>query len=219
MINSVKKIKCPKCGEMHEVTVWESINTGEAPDLKADILARKINIMQCRSCNTTAIISEPLLYTDEEKKLMIYFAPCGNIEDKRRLYNGVRENTREEIKKIKGYNLRFVSEYNELMEKILVFDNGLNDKVTEFLKVLILVQEPEKAENRVIMFGKLENDYIEFIVQDKKEQQVYTTNIPMSTYDTLKNEIKMSGVKDYSFDWEIVDTNYASGLLTGMNNQ
>lgn len=218
MLNSQKEIKCPKCGTMTEMMVWESINAAEAPDLKADILARKINILECRECSQTALVSAPLLYTDEEKKLMIYFAPCKDAEEKKKLYEEVRRNTKSEIKSIEGYNLRFVTEYNELMEKILIFDNGFNDKTIEFLKMLILVQEPQKAEHRSAVFGKVEHDYIEFMVRDIKENQVYTTNIPMSTYDTLKEQLKSSGVKPYSFDWEIVDLNYASALLTGMNN-
>lgn len=216
MLNSVKKIKCPVCGTEQEVTVWESVNVSEAPDLKADILSRKVNIFECHECSAMALVPAMLLYTDEQKKLMIYFAPCG--DEKKKVYSELVKNTKDEIKSLDKYKLRFVTEYNDLMEKILIYDNELDDKTIEFLKMLILMQEPEKAGSRKAMYGKTENGYIEFMITDNKEKQVYTTNIDMSTYNNLKSELKASGVKDYSFGWEIVDMNYASGLLMGMNN-
>lgn len=217
MLNTVKKIKCPSCGAEQEVTVWESINVSEAPDLKADILSRKVNIFECHECASMALVPAMLLYTDEEKKLMIYFAPC-KADEKKKVYSELAENTKDEIKALDKYNLRFVTEYNDLMEKILIFDSGLDDKAVEFLKMLVLMQEPEKAEFRKAMYGKTENGYIELMITDSKEKQVYTTNIDMSTYNTLKNELKASGVKEYSFNWEMVDVNFASRLLMGMNN-
>lgn len=217
--NTTQDVKCPKCGQMHSTTVWNSINSKTDPDLKKEILERKINIFTCPDCEQTALMPTQLLYTDEEKKLMIYFAPCMTREEKMTIFAQACENTKEVLKTIDGYNLRFVTTYNELMEKILIFDAGFNDKAVEFLKLMILLQEPEKAENRIAMYGKTENDYIEFLVQDKAENQVYTSHIPRSTYDTISTELLHSGVKFKSFDWEIVDLDYSSKILTGMNNK
>lgn len=215
--NTQHEIKCPHCGEVNTVTVWDCVTAKSDPDLKQDILKRKINIFNCPICENPSLIPSPLLYSDEDKKLMIYFSPC-TAEDKQRLFEQAKSVTKNELKTIDGYNLRFVTSYNELMEKILVFDAGLNDKVTEFLKMMILIQEPEKAENRIAMYGKTENDYIEFMVQDKKDNQLYTSHIPKSTYDEVEKELLHSGVKLKSFDWEIIDLDYSSRLLTGMNN-
>lgn len=217
--NTTQNIKCPKCGQMHTMTVWNSITAKTEPDLKKDILERKINIFTCPDCSQMALMPSHLLYNDEDKKLMIYFAPCNTPEEKMTLFAQTKETTKDEIKSLTDYNLRFVTTYNELMEKILIFDAGFNDKVIEFLKMMILVQEPQKASSRIAMYGKAENDYIEFMVQDKTENQVYTSHIPRSTYDTIEKELLHSGVKFKSFDWEIVDLDYSSRLLTGMNNQ
>jgi len=216
--NTTQEIKCPKCGQLHTVTVWNSVSVKTEPDLKQDILERKINIFTCADCGQMALMPSHLLYSDADNKLMIYFAPCNTPEEKAELFAQTRQNTKEEIKDLYDYNLRFVTTYNELMEKILIFDAGLNDKVVEFLKMMILIQEPDKADNRIAMYGKVEDDAIEFMVQDKVENQVYTSKIPMETYDTLSKELLNSGVKFRSFDWEIVDLDYSSKLLTGMNN-
>lgn len=218
-INIKQQVKCPNCGQMSEITVWQSI-TAEDNDLKEDLLKGKINIFQCPSCSSAALMPTPLLYTDSAKKLMITFIPCNDESEKYRLFDSVKTTSKEsgELAGLDEYNLRFVSSYNELLEKLLVFENGMHDKVIELLKLLVLMQDTENMPHRVCMFGKSENDEIEFMVQDKKENRLYTSRVPMSTYETVKEQLRQSGVKYKSFDWEMVDAEYASNLLYGMNN-
>lgn len=219
-INSKQKIKCPQCGQYQEITVWHSITVSDSPDLKSDLLAGKVNIFRCDACSAPALLPTPLLYHDEEKRLMISFTPCENDVQKAQLFDNVKTASREsrELANLEDYDLRFVADYNQLLEKILVFDTDLHDKVTEFLKLLILMQEPEKMDNRTVMFGKKENSELEFLVQDKKENACYTSRVPIKTYDTIREALRQSGVKYKSFDWEIVDPDYAARLLNGMNN-
>lgn len=201
------------------MTVWQSVRA-EDTDLKADILKRKLNIFECDICGAQALYPEPLLYTDDEKKLMITFAPCADKASRDKMYEQIRKTSKTsgELDRLDGYNLRFVTDYNDLMEKILIFDNDLNDKVLEFIKLMILSQEPDKASKRRVMFGKKENSEIEFLVQDMSDGMMYTSRVPMVTYETVMTQLRQTGVKMYSFDWEIVDAEYSSRLLNGVNN-
>ena len=219
-INSSQKIKCPSCGNFQEITVWDSITVKDSEDLKKDLLSGNVNIFKCPSCSHKGLIPTPMLYHDEDKKLLISFTPCNDESLKQRLYSSVCEHSKTsgELEEYKEYNLRFVCEYNALLEKILIFDSNLNDKAVEIIKLLILSQEPEKEENRACIFGKKDNDEIEFIVQDFKEGQVYTSRVPLSTYETIWQQLRYSGVKPYSFDWELVDSEYANKLINGINN-
>lgn len=219
-INTTESVKCPECGRLHELCVWNSITVSDSPDLKKDLLSGKVNILRCETCGRVALLPYPLLYHDEEQKLLISFVPCVDDETKRRLFSNLKNNFKknDEIKKYEDYNLRFVSDFNEFLEKILVFDSGLHDKVTELIKLLILSQEPEKEENRTAVFGKKENGELEFLVRDVSEGMCYTSRVPVSTYDTLCSEIKKSGIKYKSFNFEEVNAEYASKIITGMNN-
>ncbi len=219
-LNAKQTIKCPKCGQMHEVTVWNSITVSDSPDLKEDLLKGRVNIFNCPACSHKALMPVPLLYHDEAKKLMISFSPCEDNVLKNQLFSEIKETSKEsgELKNLEGYNLRFVAEYNSLLEKILLSDSGLSDKAIELIKLMILTQEPEKSEHRVCMFGKFENDEIEFMVQDKKENQIYTSKVPKKSYDAIYEQLLLSGAKPYSFDWEMVDIDYAASLLNGLNN-
>lgn len=219
-INYKQSIKCPQCGHLQEMNVWSSITCDDSPDLKQDLLEAKINIFRCEDCGQAALVPAPLLYHDKDKKLLISFTPCNDNTQKLKLFEEVKKASREseELKEYEDYNLRFVTVYDELLEKLLIFDNGLHDKVIEVLKVLILTQEPEKAEHRSAVFGKTDGENLEFLIKDTKEMQFYTSKIPVSSYETIKEQLRLSGVKYKSFDWEIVDIDYGTGLLRGINN-
>ena len=218
---SIKEmIKCPSCHEKSDITVWQSISASDSPDLKEDLLKGRINIFTCGVCGKKALFPSPILYTDDSKKLVISFYPQENTAKTQQIFEEIKKSSEKsgELKKYPDYNLRFVTSYNDLLEKILIFDNGMNDKVIEVIKLLVLIQEQDKMAHRTCMFGKSDGTEIEFLVQDKLENQIYTSRVPISTYETLKIQLKNSGVKYKSFSWEIVDRSYAESLLRGANN-
>lgn len=219
-INSKQTIKCPKCGQMSDITVWNSITVSDGKDLKEDLLAGKVNIFRCPLCEQVALMPTPLLYHDEEKRLMMSFSPCSDTILAEQLYDNIKNSSKEsgELEKLEGYNLRFITDFNELIEKILIFDAGMNDKAIEVIKLMILSEDIEKSEQRTCRFGKMDNDNLEFMVYDTIEKQVYTSQVPKESYDSVWQSLRESGVKPYSFDWERVDGAYATKLLNGFNN-
>lgn len=219
-LNTKQNVKCPKCGQMSEVTVWNSITVKDSADLKQDLLRGRVNMFCCPSCSYTALMPTPMLYHDKDKKLMISFSPCDDPVLKNQLFDNVQKTSKEsgELEKLEGYNLRFITDYNELLEKILIFDNNMNDKTIEVLKLMVMSQEIDKVEQRVCRFGKMENGVIEFMIYDMKDRQTYTSSVPEETYETIAKSLMESGVKPYSFEWEMVDSSYATRLLQGFNN-
>ena len=219
-LNSKQNVRCPKFDQVTEVTVWNSITVSDSADLKQDLLRGKVNMFSCPSCGHTALMPSPMLYHDEKKRLMISFSPCDDPVLKAQLFDNIQKTSKEsgELSKLEGYNLRFITDYNELLEKILIFDNGMNDKTVEVIKLMILSQDIDKSGDRVCRFGKREADEIEFMIYDMKENQTYTSRVPLSTYETVDTSLRESGVKPYSFDWEQVDGVYATRLLQGFNS-
>ena len=119
-LNAKQNVRCPECGQMSEITVWNSITVKDSKDLKQDLLQGKINMFHCPSCSHTALMPTPMLYHDEEKRLMISFSPCNDPILKNQLFDNVQKTSKEsgELEKLEGYNLRFITDYNELLEKI-----------------------------------------------------------------------------------------------------
>ena len=219
-INNKQSVKCPKCGQLSDITVWSSITVKDSPDLKEDLLHGKINIFRCPSCHQAALMPSPMLYHDEEKKLMISFTPCADSAQEQQLYDSIMKSSAEsgELNKLEGYNLRFVTDYNELLEKLLIFDNGLNDKAIEVIKLMIIMQDSDKCEQRSCRFGKRDGAELEFMIADRKENQIYTSKVPLDSYNAVWEQLRASGVKPYSFAWERVNSSYATKLLQGYNN-
>ena len=219
-LNAKQNVRCPECGQMSEITMWNSITVKDSKDLNQDLLQGKINMFHCPSCSHTALMPTPMLYHDEEKRLMISFSPCNDPILKHQLFDNVQKTSKEsgELEKLEGYNLRFVTDYNELLEKLLIFDNGLNDKAIEVIKLMIIMQDSDKCEQRSCRFGKRDGAELEFMIADRKENQIYTSKVPLDRYDTIDASLKESGVKPYSFEWEMVDSSYATKLLQGFNN-
>lgn len=219
-LNSKQNVKCPKCGCMSDITVWNSITVKDSADLKQDLLSGKINMFHCVACDFSALMPTPVLYHDEEKKLLISFSPCDEPIKEEKLYNEIKKTSKksDELNKFSGYNLRFVTKYNDFLEKILIFDNGFNDKAIEVIKLMVLSQELEKSEQRDCHFGRIVEDNIEFMVQDKIENRIYTSLVPIQSYNLIYSQLLESGMKKYSFDWEFVNSSYATKLLNGFNN-
>lgn len=215
-----KNIRCPKCGQMSEMPLWDFVDGKESPDVKQDLLRGRVNMFECPSCSYRALVPQPMLYRDDERKLMISFCPSDDPVSREKMYESIKKTSKTsgELEKLEGYNLRFVSDYNELMEKLLIFDNGLNDKAIEVVKLMVLMQDEGKMDNRDCRFGKIENEKIEFMISDREEKKIYTSSVPKETYDTIYKQLLQSGMKPYSFDWERVNSAYAVRLLNGFNN-
>ena len=89
-LNLKQNVKCPKCSQMSEVTVWNSITVKDSEDLKHDLLTGKVNMFRCPSCSYSALMPTPMLYHDEDKRLMISFSPCDDVVLKSQLFDMFR---------------------------------------------------------------------------------------------------------------------------------
>ena len=221
-LNTQEKVRCPKCGELNDITLWQSVTVSDSDDLKQELLSGRLNVLVCSGCGVKALVPTPLLYHDEAKKLMLSFCPSADDASAKTQLEQIKSSSRKsgELEGLSGYNLRFISSYNALLEKILIFDAGLHDKTVELLKLMALMQEPDKIEKRSALFGKKNNDNsIEILVNDKSDGQLFTSTVPAETYEIINRQLGLSGVKFTSHDWEAVDRNYAMRLLGGINNR
>lgn len=138
----VEILECPECGQKYKMKIWSSVNVTLDPKLKQRLLDGKLNMLDCRRCEYRAQMPQPLLYHDMDKNLMIQFIPEGLDAEPPDLQGalafappGVRE-------AMSGRNLlhRLVRSRNDLVEKIRAFDDGLDDRILEALKLEILRQ-------------------------------------------------------------------------------
>jgi len=127
-MTSQSEVICARCKAVHKITLHDSINVKESPELKAQVLDGSLFVWECPHCGTRNLLRTQTLYHDPDEKLLVWVT-CGSEELESRVraaYGGVEE--------MKGYTARFVDDAGTLIEKVKVFDAGLDDVVLEMAK-------------------------------------------------------------------------------------
>ena len=113
--------KCPACGRRISVNTWISVNVSINPELKTQILDGTFGEGPCPFCGAEGRFLSPFLYHDQQKKIMV-----GVMSD----FTSAMKNQPKPI----GYRLRTVKDLGSLIEKILIFDDGMDDRLIELIK-------------------------------------------------------------------------------------
>ncbi|MDD6257923.1 MAG: CpXC domain-containing protein [Erysipelotrichaceae bacterium] len=116
---------CPYCGKQFPITIYDTVNVREDPDLRERCLSGDIFRHSCPHCHKDFMVQNPMLYEDPDKHFVLYVSqndPGNTFKE-----------AGEALKK-KGYRLRRVSTIKEFTEKISVFEDGMNDIAVELAK-------------------------------------------------------------------------------------
>lgn len=127
--NILKEI-CLNCGNSHELEFINSVNTQKNPELKEKVINGDLFTWECPHCGNKNIICKPFLYHDTEEKIMLLLTDLP-----------LRSEDLPE-----GYRGRLVRSVGDMIEKIKIFDSGLDDIVIELCKYITL-QEIKKEVN------------------------------------------------------------------------
>jgi hypothetical protein len=109
------------------------VNVTLDPDLKEKLFSRELFETTCLECGETTSLFYPLLYHDQDAQVMIWLVPPDEGGDPR--LDPVTMNAQAHL--FPGYRLRLVASVNELLEKIMLFEQGLDDRVVELTKELL----------------------------------------------------------------------------------
>ena len=118
---------CSRCGAKHTVSVPQSVNAATQPDLKEKVRSGALFAWSCPHCGAANLLQVPFLYHDPAERLMIVLTETPVSAE------GVPE----------GYTGRQVRSVGELIEKIKIFDAGLDDITLEMCK-FVTCQELRK---------------------------------------------------------------------------
>lgn len=195
-MSEVKKqmIACPKCGREIEIEVWDSIDIPYDMEQKEKVLKNTFFKAGCDTCKITFPIGYKCLYNDMEQKYLIWMAPKLEEDEQKDIeeYNE-RLKTDSHLKLAQGgYTYRIVRNDNELREKVLIFDEGLDDRYIETMKmVYVPVFKKNLAKDSRIMglyFDKKEDGgYQWVIVFDNRQPMIADVN--MDIYEDMKDKL------------------------------
>lgn len=168
---SYSEVTCPECNKTQKVKVWDSINVNLDPEQKENIMSGKLFEFTCDECGFTTRVQYPCLYHDMDKSLMIYCIPNFSADTKSldKMLNRLKIDSPEHS--MENYKFRIVKDTNKLLEKIRIFDEELDDRVIEIIKIVnrafFLKKYPDKEIEDILFNKNSEGSYIsEFLIKD-----------------------------------------------------
>lgn len=212
---SIENITCPQCGSGQEFTIWQSVNVTLDPELKEQLLRGQLTAFTCSRCGHTSDVAYSLLYHDMTRKFMVMLSyDDGPPEPELGPMAGIMS------KMMSDMRLRMVRSRNELVEKILLFDAELDDRVIEVCKLVVSAQLKSAGETvRGIFFSGLDETegdqkQLGFVVLSGEEQK--GLGLAWSTYEHMATELapRLRDLDKQERPWLCVDSRYAGALVS-----
>ena len=114
---SLHSFRCPTCGTAFDVQRHDLVNVKENPELKASVLNGDIFLQEGPRCGRRHLVGGPLVYLDPDEGVLVM------LSDKPLT-----------LADTGGYTARLVSRAGDLVEKVKIFDAGLDDRAIEMCK-------------------------------------------------------------------------------------
>ncbi len=164
-----EKIACPYCDHEQDFVSYVNIDVDLEPELKDKIMSDEIFTFKCSECGKKALMAFPCLVSDMEKKYIYWLIANFDDEQKKALDDDLKASMKNENDKkfAEGYTRRIIGSINELKEKILIADEGLDDRVVEIMKILCINEVAEQlngAQLSEVRFNRKENGGMCFVL-------------------------------------------------------
>lgn len=139
----IEKIKCPECGAETEFLVWETMNTEIDPEVFDNIRNGDAFKWHCSGCDNKSLLFYPTIYHQVQDKFLISFVP-GNTDSAVSYMKDVEKGNISGYDFGTGYTKRVVGDINQLREKLVILDDGLDDRILELMKLFIIADVQNK---------------------------------------------------------------------------
>lgn len=172
------QIKCPKCGHRLAVELYESVNVKLNPELKDQLMLNQLNAVTCTECSLAFRVDKPLLYSDPDRKLLVYWLPTPDdrIDDGEDQFSEWMRDMGKLIPEgVDAPHVHLVFSRTELVERIFLMESGLDERAIEYVKYLIYSKNPAKLDpaEKILLFDAQDSTdtTLRFVVQDAKTRQ------------------------------------------------
>ena len=198
------KFKCPHCNEEFEADLYKAVDVKEDSKYRNMLINGEFFKYECPHCHKLMMAVYPMLYIDSRNNFLIQYVPHERLEEMHRLIIDNRNSFP------KDYNFRIVTATYDAVEKMIIFENRLDDRIIECNKVIIHKAFLERYEGKVVHHiyfnvDKDKNFVFDVIVKDKEGKQ----EVLRATFDVeLYNHIYKDFRKELNEEDLIVDYGY-----------
>lgn len=183
---------CPACEHRYTVQLVDAVNVSRFPDLKVDLLSRRLNRARCVKCGYEAVVEKAFLYVDLDRRLQIAVFPRKERHFHVRA-SGQVSALMDAFKGTKAPQVatgRVVFGLEELREKVVAADASYDDDRVELMKLFVLREHP-------FLFGKrrlrisldaVAGDRVAFnCTFDHDGGSAFQVNVPRAFMDALND--------------------------------
>ena len=182
-------VKC-QCGNTLTVQLADSLNVKRSPATREKILRGELHRVSCPSCNRQMTVEKAFYYSDLNRNAFFKVLPRGE----RHLWKTASKDVEKaadffpkEIVQPDARTLRVIFGMDELREKLVAQDAGIDDRIVELLKVFLVYEHPvllRRARLRLVL-DRITEDTYEFTADYEHHQQRFRLAIPIE----IVNEI------------------------------
>jgi transcription elongation factor Elf1 len=175
VINGIKsKFVCENCNHEQIVNVFPCINFNQNPEYYALVKNLDVFKIKCEKCKNEILIKYDALYLNEDRKYFVYLLTNKTLVQKFR--NQIRYFLETMLNKDDKYNFdefktRLVFDVNSLIEKLAIFELGLNDLVIEVIKYGFYENEVfDTNEFDSVYFDGIKETNLEFVLLSNNDK-------------------------------------------------
>lgn len=202
-------VKCPGCGEQTPWTHHPSVNATLDPGLREKVLSQQLLFFDCANCGLSARIRDPLLYHDMDLTFMIQLVDEERSVDVDAIDRPYRALGEEMWSLASVITTRLVRSPNELVEKILIFEAELDDRLVECLKLRLKLKERESLPGDLYFQQRTDDGDLVFAHLHDGETRHFA--IPAAAWEDHAS--RLTGLGPVNAErWPRVDADYAMTL-------
>ncbi|TAN36258.1 MAG: hypothetical protein EPN23_09060 [Verrucomicrobia bacterium] len=186
-------IRCPKCAQEQAVALFESVNVTEEPALREALMLNRLNAVTCASCAFAFQVHKPLLYHDVARGFMVYWlpVPAGAEEAGERQFAELLLQLAAQQPAGQALPAMYlVFTRTELVERIFLLEAGLDERLIEYVKHLMYLNNQGKLDpaRKALLFDAQDStpENLCFVVQDVTTRKMEAVlNYSRKAYDAL----------------------------------
>jgi CpXC motif protein len=195
-ITSSVRVACPGCGCPLAIDVVDSLNAERHPHLRQQVLERRLHAARC-PCGRTTVLERELLYVDLGRRQVLGVFP----PDERRAPEASAHRIAAAYERwfctdapawVRELGARCLVRacfgLEELREKLVGDDAGLDDLAVEIAKGIVLARDPElrAAEVAALRLDAVDRDELALIAMDAEERPLgLVIRVPRADVDAI----------------------------------
>ena len=208
-MNVETKYICPNCKHEQQINTYPIINLQSDKELYEDLFSLNLFRIECPKCKKTSVIQYDCLVVDMYKKYIVYLYTSNNLDEFNKNIDKLVDNYKDVLTELK--HTRVVTSLNQLLEKLLIFDYDLNDKIIELMKLGLYDKERlDKEIYKNVCFNKIDKDKLIFTcfnIFDNKVQPI-DISVDIKYYNVIIDAIGGT-VPSETSNFEYIDENWA----------